>query len=302
MEKKKKTIILSVFVIIVSFSFVVTRGRYVYNYIKEHMLEAKRFYFNSPSMSVNGTTHNITNWDGVNEYTFNISLNTYKNKYVKTETDVDYTVSVECSSNITCESSKTSGKISPNSSTDSYTITINPKSNLKSGDTASITTTATSKSPYVKSIKTTYNFTITTYHFSYGIDDMTNQIYLELYLENAFSYYEVEEAFDTHKVGDYISSDDYAKLSDANKAKCKSANVTLTWDPDKYRIDMNSNTYIDNASSIVKDGDNVKGITIKMKATTTEKIKFFKKDITEDNTYPTVKTSSVIGVSVDSVT
>ena len=43
LNKKKKIILYSLMIIIVSFSFVMAFGRYVFNYVKDHVLAARCF-------------------------------------------------------------------------------------------------------------------------------------------------------------------------------------------------------------------------------------------------------------------
>ena len=301
--KNKKTLVLFIAVSIIAFGVVISLARYVYDYTRNHILEAKGFYFTSTTMSTLGTSHNISNWDGVNAYEITLDLSSKKNKFIKTEANINYTTSFTCSSNVTCSTSKESGTISKDTNADSFTITVLPSGNISSGDTATITVNASSTSPYEKTLKTTYILHVVTYSFSYSIDDSPNSKYLTLELKNAFTFYEVTEAFDGKAVGDHIGIDEYNSLSDANKKKCKSAIVTLTYDPSLLRIDMTNNLYIDNKSTesteVIESHNYVKKITMPITAASTKKIIFYKADTSQDYSYDGKSGTSIIGVSVD---
>lgn len=304
-EKKKKVLLITLAIIIVTFSVVISLARYVLDFTKNHILSAKGFYFNSTTMTSLGSSHNISNWDGVNSYEITIDLNSKKNKYISTDADISYDIAVQCSSNVTCEKSKNSGVISKNTHEDSYIITVYPRSNISAGDVASITTTATSTAPYVKELKTTYNIHVVTFSFSYNIEDSVNSKYLTLELQNSFSYYQAMEDFGTYHTGDNISIDEYNTLSATDKAKCKSAIVTLTYDPRLLRIDMTNNLYIDNkatqSTEVIDSHNYVDKITIPVGANMTKKIIFYKSDTNNDYTYDGRTGTSIIGVTVDTV-
>ena len=86
LSKKQKLLISIIAVFVISFTLVITFGRYIYNYYNNYILESKGFYFNSTVMSINGTKHSINNWDGVNPYPLTIDVNNKKN-------DLQYIVS-----------------------------------------------------------------------------------------------------------------------------------------------------------------------------------------------------------------
>ena len=301
--KDKKTLALFSAVLIIVMGVVISLARYVYDYTRNYILEAKGFYFTSTTMSSLGTSHNISNWDGVNSYEITADLSSKKNKFIKTDANITYTTSYSCSSNVTCSVSKQSGTISKDTNADSFTVTVLPNGNISSGDTATINITASSTSPYVKTLRTTYILHVVTYSFSYIIEDSPNSKYLTLELKNAFTFYEVTEAFDGKAVGDHVSIDEYNNLSDANKRKCKSAIVTLTYDPNILRIDMTNNLYIDNKSTestqVIESHNYVKKITMPITAASTKKIIFYKADTSQDYSYDGRTGTSIITVEVD---
>lgn len=302
--KNKKLVIFIVALFIVLLTLGPTLARFVYDMYSNHILETKGFYFNSSVMTSLGSNHSINNWDGVNAYQLTIDVNNRKNEYIYTETDIAYDISVECSDNIRCVLSKTSGVIYKESHTDSYTITIYPVGNFSNNQTATITTEATSSSPFVKTLSTTYNVSIEKSKFSYNIDDTAGNKYFVLELTNAITYYKVIEAFNTYAVGDNISIEEYTSLSDENKKKCLSARITLEFDPNDILLDMTDSTYLkrlneDFQTVKINNYDYVKKFAFTMDASSTTKIIFYKNDSSKDYTYPSSR--SIVRVEVYSV-
>ncbi len=304
MKFREKILIFLIPVVLAFFALTVTLGRYVYNMVQNHILETKGFYFNSTVMTANGSNHSINNWDGVNAYQITIDVNNQKNEYVWTQMDIEYDISIDCSKNIRCEISKNKGIIRKDVKTDSYTITIYPDGNFSTNQTAEVITKAKSSSPFVKELSTTYNIGIETSKFSYNIQDAVGEKYFMLELTNAFTYYKAKEAFLGYEKGANISIDAYEKLTTENKKKCMSAMITLTFDPNVVLLDMTDETYIHRSEAtpgtMVIDGYNyVNSFKFDMKASSTIKILFYKKDSSKDYTYP--NNSPVIDVDVITV-
>lgn len=301
LKNKKLLIIICLFLLVVTKTF----SRFVYNSINNFIMESQGFYFSSSVLSVDNNEYKINNWDGVSSYYLNVDVKNRKNEYVFANTDVDYDITLECSSNVTCSLSKESGTIKKGSEGDSYIISMSPNSTIKEGEIVTINTTATSTSPYKKKLSATYNIGIEKRGFSYKITDKENNKYLVLDLTNSITYYEVEEAFLKYKVGDKISVDTYKALEKENKAKCYSAIVTISFDPNLILLDMTDSNYkrrIGNEEvQRINNSNYISGFKFKVGATSSEKIKFYKNDITKDYTYPVVNSSSIIKVSVKTV-
>lgn len=299
-EHKKTSIIIIVVLAILLIS--VTYAKYIYNIIDNYILETKGFYFNSNVMSINNKQHNINNWDGVNSYTLLIDVSSKKNDSRYTTQDVAYDIECTCPDSVTCNLSKNSGTITEDAKTDSFQLTISPRHAFGEGERVDINIKATSTSPYKKTLTTTYHIGVLKSNFTYNIEDKVNSKYLILNLTNSVAYYEVETAFDGHQVGDIISFDDYLTLSDANKAKCFSAKIKLSFSPNDLIPDMTSFTYINKlqeTTETLADGYNyVNSYKFNMDAMETQKIYFYKKDITQDYTYPVVNDTSIIGVNI----
>lgn len=305
LSKKQKLLTILIAVLIVVFTIGITFSKYIYDIYKNHILESQGFYFNSSVMSMTGSNHSINNWDGVSPYRISIDVNNRKNDLVYTKSDISYDIGIECSSNIRCTLSKTSGIIRSETQTDSYVITIYPNGNFTRNQTAVVKTSAKSTYPYVKELSTEYSIGITTSSFYYSIKDAPGEKYLTLELTNAFTYYKVVTAFGEHNVGDNIAIDDYEKLSDEEKKNCFSASVDLTFDPNIILLDMTEQTYItrekdSQTTEVINDHNYVNGFSFDMEASSNTKIIFYKNDSSKDYSYPGT-TDSSIKVSVTSV-
>ena len=132
-------------------------------------------------------------------------------------------------------------------------------------------------------------------YYDYKSDEKTQQ--------NSITYYEVQTAFSNYSIGDQISIDDYANLSDSEKANCFSAIVTVEFDPKVLFCDLTNNLYINRLSNNYEeetiDGYKyVKKFSFKMNASSNRNIIFYKDDITKNYTYPIVNDNSIVNVTV----
>jgi len=306
-RKHKK---ISLFVLIFLLAFLVTTlafGRYIYNSVNNFILETKGFYFNSSVLKSNDKVYSINNWDGVNSYPFTIDVNNRKNDEIYTNADISYNIYYECDSTVVCTLSKTSSILYKDDHTDSYVINVTPRTTFAAGDVVTIRTWVESVSPYKKQLSATYKLGIQKANFSYDIEDSENAKFLTLNLTNAITYYVVEEAFSGHSVNSQVSAEEYASLSASDQAKCYSAKVTLSFDPNVVLLDMTSDTYHNKLSTnyhetTINGYNYVDRYSFKVDASSNSKIIFYKKDITEDYTYPIVNNSSIITVDVEAAT
>ena len=265
--------------------------------------QTKGFYFNSSILNVNGKNYLINNWDGVNSYTLNIDLNNRKNSERYTKTDITYTIGVNCPSTVVCTLSKSSGIMHPEDESDSYQIVVTPRQNFYENDSVQVETFVSSSLPYHKTMSATYTIGVKKSDFSYEIEDSVNSKYLIIRFLNAISYYQVEEAFDGHAVGSQVGGEEYNSLSTANKNKCFSAKVTVTYDPRVLLVDMTSNLFLNRLPSPYQEQTiggymYVSKFSFKVNASSSSEIIFYKDDITQNYTYPIVNNSSIIQVSV----
>ena len=294
--RNHKKISIIILVVLLCFLFVsVTFGRYLYEVINNYILETKGFYFNSSILTIDNKEYSVTNWDGVNNYTLTVDLNNRKNAFVKTTADIAYEIYVECSEGITCTLSKESSILYKDRDSDSYRITIIPEREFEENEVVEVRTSVMSTAPYKKKMAATY--------FTYSIDDYENSKYMTLSMLNSVTYYEVEEAFGSFKVGDNVSLEEYDALTDDEKAKCFSAKVTLTFDPNIIFLDMTASAYLhrmDNSQKLVKidNFDYVSSFSFKMEATSNVKIIFYKKNRKNNFLYPIGNDESIVTVDV----
>lgn len=301
-RKHKKISIIILCCLIVFILFTATLGRYIYNVIDNYILETKGFYFNSSVLSVNTKESKINNWDGTNSYQILVDLNNIKNSFVHTEADIEYNVSVQCSSGVTCKASKLSGTLYEASQTDGFTITMTPNSKFDAGESAEVNVTVYSMKPYKKTLKGRFVISVENSDFTYNIEDAPKDKFMTLNMTNSVTFYEVETAFGNYQVGDIISLEDYDKLTAAQKENCFSAIVTVSFDPSVVYLDMTANSYLNRienseTTTTINGYTYISGYKFKIDATSSEKIIFYKANKQLDYTYPLVNDTSVINVT-----
>lgn len=299
-NKKKWYIIGGSFLLLLL--IMITFGRYIYNDIRDFYLASKSFYFNSDKLTANRAIYQVDNWSAVDPYRIEISLNNSKNNLVHANSDIEYEISYTCSSNVICSVSKNSGTIYSSSETgiDSFSAVLTPNSTFRDGDQAFIEITASATSPYRKTISGRFVLKVGKVGLSYFIDDVAGRPYMDFHVTNTFDYYLVKQAFDDYSVNDRIDRNDYINLSDADKNKCVSALITLSFDPEEVILDMTSSAYLNSTSSATELIDGyyyVNNISFKMDSESSEVIRFYKADVTNDYTYPIVNNSSVVNFS-----
>lgn len=90
----KKSNILVVLLVILSIfswgSLFKTYGRYIYNELRDYYLASHSFYFNSDRLDVGVKNEELDNYSGVDPYTITINMNSYKNNFVASSSDIDY--------------------------------------------------------------------------------------------------------------------------------------------------------------------------------------------------------------------
>ena len=302
-RKHRKLSLIVLFSLIIFLIIGLTLGRYIRNILYSYILETKDFYFTSNTLNVNGKNYLINNWDGVNSYTLSLDVRNRKNDHRYTKSDINYNITVNCPTTVTCVLSKTSGILHPEDEDDHYTITVTPLQNFYEGDQIIVNTSVSSTSPYVKTLNASYTIGVEKANFSYDIVDSRNSKYLTLNLTNSITYYQVSEAFSTYNVGDQISVSDYNNLSDTDKNKCFSAIVTVEYNPNLLFVDMTNNLFLNRLSTNYEEVEiggfqYVKKFSFKVNASSFNSIIFYKDIITKNYTYPIVNATSIINVSV----
>ncbi len=299
----KKSNILVVLLVILSIfswgSLFKTYGRYIYNELRDYYLASHSFYFNSDKLDVGVKNEELDNYSGVDPYTITINMNSYKNNFVASSSDIDYDITYECSSNATCEISKTSGVIYAASHTDSFYVTITPNENLSEGDTIWVEVETTSKSPYKKALKGRFTLKVGKMGLGYEITDVKNRAYFDVNFTNTYDFYTVNEAFSNYSVGDRIDITTYLGLSDTEKDKCSSAVIEIKFDPSIAVLDMTNEAYINNTSSTTRDIGGYKYIDsfiFKVDALSSKSVRFYKSNVSNDYTYPFNNNESIVEV------
>lgn len=288
-KHKAKQIIIILLLIMCTFSIVSILARYTKNILNNFYFRSKEFYFYSDKLKESEAYYQLNNWSGVDDYTITINMNSYKNNLLTTSYDIDYEISYTCSNNVICQLSKTEGTIYKESHTDFFNLTLTPNTTLNTGDRVWVQITAKSKSYYEKTLKATFSLEVGKEKLSYEIQDAKSSPYLELKLTNTLTYYYIAEEFDSYQIGEKIDVDNYLKLSNENKNKCYSAWVTIEFNPEQVLLDMTNTNYL-NATSIgttnIKGYEYINTLTFKIDALSSSNVRFYKKDILKDYTYP----------------
>lgn len=281
-----------------------TFARYAYTEIKTYFLQTRKFYFNSDKLSERGSVIEMTNWSGVGQYSITFNLNSYSNSLLASDENIEYNIQYSCSSNVVCssENNKTSGTITTQTKTDSFTIviTVPTQTILHDRDRVELNVTASSTSPYEKTLTGTFRLIVGYYGLSYEVEDSRNNPYLNVKITNTLDYYVVREAFTGYALNSQIDIPTYEGLSNENKAKCASSIVTIQFDPTKILLDMTSQDYQEAESvtyQTISGHQYVKSISFKIDVLSSKQIKFYKTDTSQNYTYPNNGNNSIVNVS-----
>ena len=297
---QKKQIIIILIILLCSLSFVIVFGRYVTNSVNNFFLRSKEFYFYSDKQSEKKDVFQVDNWSGVDDYTIIVNMNSRKNNIQVASYDIAYDIKYTCSNNAICQLSKTSGIISKEDNTDSFNLTITPNTQLKTGDKVTVEVEATSKTSYKKTIKGKFTLVVGKENLTYQITDKPNNPYMDLRITNTLSYYIVDEAFGGYAQKDKIDIDTYLELSDQDKAKCYSNVVTMEFDPNEILIDITNENYqkaTNVTTTVIDQKSYINSITLPIDAISSADIRFYKKDTSQDYTYPNANSESVVEVT-----
>ena len=266
LKNKKLIILICILLLVITSS--ITFGKYIYDGLQNFYFQTKKFYFNSDKLKDKTATYSLDNWSGAGEYTININMNSIKNNLLKAETDISYNITYQCPSTVTCQITKTSGVIYGSVNKDSFNIVVTPNTTFHDGDTILIYVSATSTSPYEKTIKGKFTLVVGQ-----------------------------EEAFDDYNEGDRIDITPYLNLPSSKKDKCYSAYITLKFDPNVVRLDLTNPSYLTktNETTELIDGNSyINGYTFKMEAISSQMVRFYKVNTSNNYTYPLVNETSVI--------
>ncbi len=297
MSKKKLAIIGIVLLMLFFISPIgIAFSRYVTQNIRNYIMEANNFFFNSDKLAYGGTTYGINNWGGVGNIDIQFQLNNHKNNILTSDTDISYTLSTNCDSSVTCNLSANSGVIYKTEMTDNLTLTIVPLRAFDDNESFTATVTATSSAPYVKTLSATFTVTVGKRGITYEITDKASSPYFMFTITNALDTYKVVTAFGNYNVGDPLTSNQYLALSASEKANCTSVVVTLSFDPSVVILDttseiLNGSTY---TTSSYNGVNYINSITFGVDALYSEEIRFYKRNSSNNYTYPIVNNTSIV--------
>lgn len=297
---KKQQILLILVLALCITALTITFGRYVVKNVHNFFVRTQEFYFYSDKLKENTAVYQIDNWTGIDQYTITVNMNSMENNLKKVDYDISYNIEYTCTSNATCQLSKTSGIIRASTNSDYFNLVITPNTGLTTGDVVQVTIVATSTSEYTKTLSAVFTLVVGQESLSYEIVDESLSKYLALNITNTLSYYKVETAFGQYNVNDKIDVETYLALSDEDKAKCYSAIITLSFDPRVVLLDMTDTNYLNatNVTTTTIDGGNyINGITFRVEPISSAVVRFYKVDVTQDYTYPIVNSSSIINVT-----
>lgn len=299
---KKIKVLIIIFILILCLILAISvLARYVSNSLNDFFLESKEFYFYSDKLKSVGATYQIDNWSGVDDYNIIINMNSMKNNLKKSSYDIGYEISYTATENVICQLSKNEGIISSSTNLDSFNLIITPNAKFENGDSATINIVAKSKGNYEKELKASFKLIVGQEKVTYQIEDDENKQYLELNITNTQSYYLVREEFANYSVGDRLNITDYLNLSEENKAKCYSAEITLSFNPSEVILDTTDKNYLNakNVEYINFNGYNyINKIVLEVDAVSSENIRFYKVDKTKDYTYPIINEDSIVKVEI----
>lgn len=297
---KKQQVIILLVLALCFITLISAFGRYVLNGINNFFVRTKGFYFYSDKLKESLAIYQIDNWTGVDPYTITVNMNSMENNLKKATYDIGYDIAYECTSNATCQLSKTSGVISADTNSDYFNLIITPNTGLQTGDKVTVQITATSTAQYTKTLKARFTLVVGKESLSYEIVDSSSSQYLDLNITNTLSYYKVQTAFDSYNVGDKIDVDTFLNLSNENKEKCYSALITLEFDPKEILLDMTNTNYLNaiNTTTTNIDGSNyINSMTFKVEPISSAVVRFYKVDVNKDYTYPIINSKSIIKVT-----
>ena len=285
--KKRKLVYITILVLVL-LPFGITFGRYVAEKIKNFILSANNFFFNSDKLVENGTTYSINNWGGTSNIEIQFQLNNHQNNILTSDTDIEYSITYNCSQGVICSISSNGGVIQKEEMTDNITLLITPTVAFEDGESVTASVVATSSSPYVKTLSANFVITVGTRGINYSIEDKVGNPYLLFKITNTLDTYKVNEAFGSYSVGDLIPTSDYLALSEENKNKCSSALITLSFNPNVVIIDNTSDILKESTTTVTSiNGINyINSITFKVDVLSSKEVRFYKMDSSQNYTYP----------------
>lgn len=297
--KKKVRILIVLLSITLVLPFGITFSKYVYDFVSDYVLGAKNFYFNSDKLTGSGTSYSINNWGGASEFTIQFQLNNHKNNLLTSDSDIEYEIELSCIGDVTCTINADSGIIYTEEMTDNFSISVTPNRIFDTDESVTVNVSASSISPYTKTISASFTITVGRKGINFEIVDDVNRAYLNFTITNSRESYKVKTAFDGYSVDDEITTEEYISLTDEQKANCYCALVTLSFDANDIVIDTTSDVlgYATITSQNIDGVNYINSLTFNVDTMSSTTIRFYKKDVANDYTYPYVTTTPIISFS-----
>lgn len=298
MNRRRRIIILVMIILLLPLG--ITFSRYVVESIKNYLMEANNFFFNSDKLVDGGITYGINNWGGGTYVDIEFELNNHKNNVLTSDTDITYTLEADCDETlVSCNLSSESGTIQVAEKTDSFLLRVTPLVEFNDNDSVSVTVTANSISPYEKELSATFIITVGRRGINYEIRDSVGSPYLIFNVTNSLETYKAIEAFGDYAVGDPVLFSDYLNLSAADKAKCASIVVTLTFNPATVILDTTSDIVANSTytTSTYQGVSYINQITFRMDQLESKEIRFYKRNSAANYTYPITTQTPIITFS-----
>ena len=293
---KRRRLLFLLILIVLLLPVGIAFSKYVTTTIKNYIMEANNFFFNSDKLVQGGTTYGINNWGGAGNVEIQFQLNNHKNNILTSDSDISYTLTTSCDSSVTCNLSANSGVIYKAEKTDNLTLTVTPLRPFNDNESVTVSVTATSSSPYVKTLSATFVITVGKRGVSYEITDKVGSPYFMFKITNALDTYKVVTAFSGHNVGDTLTTAEYLALSPQNQANCASVVITLTFDPQYVLLDTTSDIMKNATYSVsqYQGVDYISSITFNIDALTSMDIRFYKRNSSLNYTYPITNNTSIV--------
>lgn len=293
---KKIRLLLIMLLILALFPVGITFSKYIHDFVGSYLIKTSNFYFNSDKLGKPAITYHVNNWSGVSNFKIQFSLNNHKNNLLVSDSDIEYSLTVTHPNDVTTSIENTTGVIYTDEMTDDYEIIVTPQRIFNTNESITVTITATSSLPYVKELKAHYIITVGRQGISYSISDEVNRPYLELSITNARDNYMAGEAFGNYELYHDFTIAEYQALSSADQAKCFSARITLSFDPTDVVIDT-TNNLLNNATTSTTTVNGVayiSTITFDVDPMSSNVVRFYKLDVSQDYTYPHENDPSII--------
>jgi hypothetical protein len=294
---KRRRIIIILLIIILLLPLGITFSRYVTENVKNYLMEANNFFFNSDKLVSGGITYGINNWGGASNIEIQFELNNHKNNILTSDSDIVYTLTTNCDNSlILCNLSSNSGVIQVAEKTDNFVLTIVPVRPFNDNESVTATVSASSSSPYEKTLSATFVVTVGRRGVDYQITDSVGSPYLIFTVTNALDTYKVVTPFDNYTAGHLFTLNEYLALSNENKAKCASVVATLSFNPSEVIIDTTSDIISRSTTQTTSyQGVNyISSITFPMDIMMSQEVRFYKRDSSRNYTYPITNNTSVI--------